>query len=74
MTGAGMLPRIVGRSDAGKFTVGLTWTFHSAGRFNLLDPNACPSGQGMLCCEMPPWTLVFLDAINAKKKLHCANM
>ena len=35
------------------------WTFHSAGGFSQLDRNACPRGQGMLYCELPPWTLVF---------------
>ena len=72
--GRGLLPQVVGRSDKGGFTEGVGWTFHSAGGFSLLDRNACPWGQGVLYVELPSWTLVFINAINVKRKCEFANM
>ena len=63
----GSLSRRTGRSDEGGFTVGLGWTFHSAGSFSLLDRNACLKRQGMMYAELAPRTLEFFNATNAKR-------
>ena len=68
MIDRGVLPRVIGRKDEEGFSLGLEWTFHSAGGFSLLDRKACPRGQAMLCAELPPWTLVFINTTNDEKK------